>query len=164
MRHRLAILHDRPASTSTVVVILLLMALVVSGGLFVAQPAVAQVPHVENVTYGQTIPGELSKPGGIEHYFTGCANETVGISVTANDFAPRIELFAPDEDEAIASVVAAANEKTATFDGVQLPVSGLYTILVSGRTRGARGGYSLTLEGGGPDTPLDDDGAFKVNL
>src|SRR4051794_28664430 len=159
MRRHLTVPH---AHLTAAILAALLLALLAIGGLIAAQPPAviaAQAPRVPNLAYGQTVPGEITKPTGAEHYFTGCADESVGISVTANDFAPRIELFAPGEDQAIASAVAAASEKTAVFDGVELPTSGLYTLAVTGRTRGARGGYSVTLEGTGPDNPVPDDGA-----
>ncbi len=135
-----------------------------AGGLLRAQAADAQTPSLPELAYGQSSSGEVTDPQGERHYFTGCVGETVGVSVTSDDFAPHLQLFAPTADHALASVAAAANGKTAQVDGVQLSQSGLYLIAVSGRTRGVRGSYTVTLQGTGPDNPLPNDGDYHINL
>ena len=132
-------------------------ALLLASGLLVAPRAGAQIPTVPRLAYGFTVPGEIASPNGSEHFFLGCADETVGVSVTANDFSPRVELYGLDDGESLARATAATGERTAFFDGIALPANGLYTIVVSGRSRADRGGYSITLQGDGPDNPLPDD-------
>ena len=137
--------------------------LLVAGSL-TAHRAAAQVPRVPIIGYGQSVPGEVTNASGTEHIFTGCAGETIGFSVTANDFAPRVELYGADDDEPLASATAPARARTVVIEGQQLAASGPYVIVVGGRSRSDRGGYSLTLEGTGPDNPMPDDGNLRLNI
>lgn len=137
--------------------VVVVAALLLASGLFVAPRATAQIPDVPLLAYGFTVPGEITSPNGNDHFFMGCADETVGVSVTANDFSPRVELYGINDGESLAKATAASGERTALFDEIALPANGLYTIVVSGRSRADRGGYSITLQGDGPDNPLPDD-------
>lgn len=155
--------------------VLCLMLLMVG---LLTKPAAAQIPTVTYIGYGQTIPGEVVSGNGTDHFFTGCVDEVVGISVTANDFSPRVDIYGPPDstggdntggdntggDEALASASAPRNGNTVVIEDVTLPDAGLYTIHVSGRSRNDRGGYSVTLMGGGPNTPLSDDGNVGIDF
>jgi WD40 repeat protein len=154
MRHRLI--------ASLILVILL------GTGLLSTLPASAQIPDMPLIGFGQTIPGEVSTAAGNQHTFTGCAGEVVGLSVTANDFSSRVELYYAGDADPLATAAAPASSgtegSTVVLEDVTLPAPGPYTILVKGRSRADRGGYSLTLLGEGADGGQLDDGASLLNL
>ena len=151
---------------SSLVVLLLGLGL----GLLVARPAAAQTPAPSLLGYGQTGTGVITAPGRGEHYFTGCADETISLTVTADEtdgkrFAPRVELYhGADERDALASAVAAAGTDTVSLNGIALPTSGPYIIVVSGRSRSDQGGYTLALTGTLDGDPLPDDSFLTLNL
>jgi hypothetical protein len=142
----------------------LFIALVAGSGFLNAQPAAAQSYYRFDIAYGQNTTGQVTSADNGYHYFTGCVGEAVSITVTSDEFAPRVQLLPPDLSKSIASAVAPAKGKDAHFENARLPESGLYQIAVSGRTRNDKGHYLLTLQGNGPDNPLPDDGSSPVNI
>jgi hypothetical protein len=145
----------------------LLIALGVLTGLFISQSATAQIPNVPFIAYDQTISSEVTSLNGTEHFFTGCRGESVSISVTAADFVPRIDLYGSDEGGILATATAGSNSagsRTVVLTNIALPTPGLYTIVVSGRSRSDRGSYSLTIEGRGPNGARLEDAATALNI
>lgn len=166
MRHRLFSQFPvfKPMRHSTYTMVGLLLTSLLIAGLLAANPAAAQAPHEDIVSYGFEVPGAITSPNGVEHFFVGCAGETVNATVTTDGYSPRIELYAPGEELSLESATASAGVDTVTLDDTTLTSFGLYTVVVSGRSRSDRGDYTLTINGTGPDNPAPFDGTGGVDI
>lgn len=142
----------------------LFFALLAGSGLFSAKPADAQSFYLPDIAYGQTSADQVANANGANHYFTGCAGESVTITVTSDEFSPRVQLFSSTENDPLTSAVARVKGNIAEIKDFPLPASDNYQIFVNGRTRADKGHYLLTLQGNGPDTPLPNDGSFHINI
>jgi hypothetical protein len=124
----------------------------------IARPAVAQSSPLALIAFGETQAGEVTTSFGVEHGFHGCVGERIDVAVTAEDFAPRVELYGEDDEEPVAAAQAAANTDSVVIEGQLLLEPGPYFIVVSGRNRSDRGDYALTLQAVRPDYPVPIDG------
>ena len=137
------------------------IALLLAGVLILPSLTVrAQVDAV--LVYGRSVTGSVegiidtgtdaSAGGGEIWYFHGCEGDPAEISITAEGFTPRLDLFGPGSDVPLAGVSASAGQTTLTLTEADLPAGGLpdsgeYMIMVGGRSRSDRGDFELTLRG-----------------
>lgn len=128
-----------------------------------ARPVAAQLPVVNLLNYGRSISGTVDSPTGTELFFSGCIGETLDLTVEADGFSPRVQLFALEDDEAIASAVAASGANTISLGDITLTQSGVYIVVVSGRSRADRGDFNLTVNASGPNNPSPDD-VYILNM
>ncbi|MCB0070439.1 MAG: hypothetical protein KDE20_03235 [Caldilineaceae bacterium] len=96
------------------------------------------------LAYGETVDGEVVSARGQEWSFYGCAGDVVDVAVVGDEFAPYLELYAPDTRRPVASAEGDAADSI-ELTGVELAESGLYTLAILGATRTERGAYTLTL-------------------
>lgn len=112
------------------------------------------LPQVSEIQADQTIDAVLS-PGVSDRWaFTGSAGEFVRISMTSVEFDTYLELLDPTGQQ-----IAYDDDSGDGFDAlleVELPTSGVYTILARSYSNSASGAYRLALASdGATDDALD---------
>lgn len=105
--------------------------------------AVAQ--DAQSLPIGQAVSGEVANRLGEEWTFEACAGDVVTVTLTSDDFATFLELYAPDGRDPIASDDAGASGSDAEIAGFELADAGVHTVVAAGSGILDRGPYSLTL-------------------
>lgn len=131
--------------------------LALAEGFDVPEIETPDTPPEGDLTYGDTIEGELSdSPSGANYSFAGSAGDVVTITLTSSDFDPYVILLNANGDE-IASDDDSAGDLNAQISGFALPEDGTYTIVVTSYLNvntgeAITGSFTLTLESG--DAPV----------
>ncbi|HEY70790.1 MAG TPA: hypothetical protein G4O08_09420 [Anaerolineae bacterium] len=97
-----------------------------------------------NLSYGDTISGDLMSATGEQWVFSASAGDSVDISLTSNDFDPFLALFSP-EGEYLTCDDDGGVDLGAKISGYTLSVSGLYTLDVLSYLPDSFGAYTLVL-------------------
>ena len=103
------------------------------------------------IALGQTIQGDLLSGGQHVWTFSGDASELVSVVLTPdNQFDAILDLYAPD-GQRIAALDEGFSGDAEVIAGLELPITGEYSILVRSFA-GAGGNYSLSLDAGSDST------------
>jgi len=104
---------------------------------------------IGELSYGDTVTGELIRSSGDQWTFEGEAGDTVTIALSSDVFDTVLELRAP-AGELLASDDDGGADTNSLLEEIELPDAGTYTIVVKG-FGGGTGAYELTLDraGGG---------------
>ncbi len=129
-----------------------------------------EVLPLGELSYGETVTGELARSAGDQWTFEGAAGDTVTIALNSEEFDTVLELRAPDRS-LLASDDDGGEDTNSLLEEIELPVAGTYTIVAKG-FGGGTGAYELTLNrsGGGasggvaPALDRPESGALHAEL
>jgi hypothetical protein len=96
---------------------------------------------------GADVTGTVRSSAGEVWIFRGCAGAVVTATATSAAFTPYLELFDPATEETLAES-SAVDDTLARIEGVELPATGVYALIVAGERRNDRGAYTLSLNPG----------------
>jgi hypothetical protein len=110
--------------------------------LFLSSAAVqAQSPSA--IGYGDMVEGEIGSRFGEEWFFYGCKDEVVQITMQSSAFSSLIKLYGPT---ALRSLAESRDVRGGAQLEQILPVSGLFSIVTTGKRASDRGAYQLSLK------------------
>jgi hypothetical protein len=100
--------------------------------------------NAANLTYGDTVSGDLTNAAGEQWFFNANAGDNIDIDLTSDDFDPFLALFSPEGDYLTCDDDGGV-DLGARIHGYTLPISGLYILDVLSYLPDSLGTYKLTL-------------------
>lgn len=111
-------------------------------------PTVTTLPSGSEITYGQTIEGNLARNSETEYVFQGQVGEIVSVTVLAAEFDNRLELYGEGSPLPLAQDDDSAGNGNALINGFEIQTNGQYRIVVRGYAASSEGTFRLALQQG----------------